>query len=215
MEPLHGSWFWLFLAIGLAVGALFGVLLGLPVLRLRGDYLAIVTLGLGEVIRVLATNLDRPINITNGSQGIKDVGRPPLFIEPIFQSLGITISRVQEYQLYFYFLVLIILGGMGSIPGTMLGAVIVTLLDLQLLPRIASELAALQRRGVPIPAWFDPAQYQRLLFGLLLIIMMIFRPEGLLPEDRRRQELHHDEPEPAPETQQAASVTETAQSAEG
>jgi len=54
-----------------------------------------------------------------------------------------------------------------------------------------------------------------LLFGLLLIIMMIFRPEGLLPEDRRRQELHHDEPEPAPETQQAASVTETAQSAEG
>lgn len=299
MEPLPGSWFWLFLAIGLAVGALFGVLLGLPVLRLRGDYLAIVTLGLGEVIRVLATNLDRPINITNGSQGIKDIGRPPLFIEPIFQSLGITISRVQEYQLYFYFLVLIILGltvfvvyrlnnsrigrawtairedetaaiamgiplvrmkllafavgasfagtmgvifsalqtfinpptfdllrsigilsmvilgGMGSIPGTILGAVIVTLLDLQLLPRIASELAALQRRGVPIPSWFDPAQYQRLLFGLLLIIMMIFRPEGLLPEDRRRQELHHDEPEPAPETQQAAPVTETAQSAEG
>jgi len=299
MEPLHGSWFWLFLAIGLAVGALFGVLLGLPVLRLRGDYLAIVTLGLGEVIRVLATNLDRPINITNGSQGIKDVGRPPLFIEPIFQSLGITISRVQEYQLYFYFLVLIILGltvfvvyrlnnsrigrawtairedetaaiamgiplvrmkllafavgasfagvmgvifsalqtfinpptfdllrsigilsmvilgGMGSIPGAMLGAVIVTLLDLQLLPRIASELAALQRRGVPIPAWFDPAQYQRLLFGLLLIIMMIFRPEGLLPEDRRRQELHHDEPELAPETQQTAPVAETASSAEG
>jgi branched-chain amino acid transport system permease protein len=299
MEPLHGSWFWLFLAIGLAVGALFGVLLGLPVLRLRGDYLAIVTLGLGEVIRVLATNLDRPINITNGSQGIKDVGRPPLFIEPIFQSLGITISRVQEYQLYFYFLVLIILGltvfvvyrlnnsrigrawtairedetaaiamgiplvrmkllafavgasfagvmgvifsalqtfinpptfdllrsigilsmvilgGMGSIPGAMLGAVIVTLLDLQLLPRIASELAALQRRGVPIPSWFDPAQYQRLLFGLLLIIMMIFRPEGLLPEDRRRQELHHDEPELAPETQQTAPVAETASSAEG
>jgi branched-chain amino acid transport system permease protein len=110
---------------------------------------------------------------------------------------------------------MVILGGMGSIPGTMLGAVIVTLLDLQLLPRIASELAALQRRGVPIPAWFDPAQYQRLLFGLLLIIMMIFRPEGLLPEDRRRQELHHDEPELAPETQQTAPVAETASSAEG
>jgi len=110
---------------------------------------------------------------------------------------------------------MVILGGMGSIPGAMLGAVIVTLLDLQLLPRIASELAALQRRGVPIPSWFDPAQYQRLLFGLLLIIMMIFRPEGLLPEDRRRQELHHEEPEPAPETQQTAPVAETASSAEG
>lgn len=293
MGPLDGSWFWLFLAIGLAVGALFGVLLGLPVLRLRGDYLAIVTLGLGEVIRVLATNLDRPINITNGAQGIKDVGRPPLFVEPLFQALGINISRVQEYQLYFYFLVLlvlaltvfvvyrlnnsrigrawtairedetaaiamgiplvrmkllafavgasfagtmgvifsalqtfinpptfdllrsigilsmVILGGMGSIPGTMLGAVIVTLLDLQLLPRIASELSILQRRGVPIPSWFDPAQYQRLLFGLLLVIMMIFRPEGLLPEDRRRQELHQDDlPEPAAEQEQPAPAVE-------
>lgn len=97
----------------------------------------------------------------------------------------------------------------------MLGAVIVTLLDLQLLPRIANELAALQRRGVPIPSWFDPAQYQRLLFGLLLVIMMIFRPEGLLPEDRRRQELHHDEPEPAPEAKTSPAVPESAQSVEG
>jgi len=293
MGPLNGSWFWLFLAIGLAVGALFGVLLGLPVLRLRGDYLAIVTLGLGEVIRVLATNLDRPVNITNGAQGIKDVGRPPLFVEPLFKALGLNISVIQEYQLYFYFLVLlilaltvlvvyrlnnsrigrawtairedetaaiamgvplvrmkllafavgasfagtmgvifsalqtfinpptfdllrsigilsmVILGGMGSIPGTMLGAVIVTLLDLQLLPRIASELSILQRRGVPIPSWFDPAQYQRLLFGLLLVIMMIFRPEGLLPEDRRRQELHQDDlPAPAAEQEQPAPAAE-------
>lgn len=297
VEPLAGSWFWLFLAIGLVVGAVFGVLLGLPVLRLRGDYLAIVTLGLGEVIRVLATNLDRPVNITNGAQGIKDVSRPPLFIDPIFKALGINISVVQEYQLYFYFLVLfvlaltvlvvyrlnnsrigrawtairedetaaiamgiplvrtklmafavgasfagvmgvifsalqsfinpptfdllrsisiltmVILGGMGSIPGVMLGAVLVTLLDLQLLPRIASELATLKRNGIPIPAWFDPAQYQRLIFGLMLIVMMIFRPEGLLPENRRRQELHHaDEPqqiddddEPAPDTPQSKS----------
>ena len=55
-----------------------GVLLGLPVLRLRGDYLAIVTLGFGEVIRVLANNLDKPINLTNGPKGITPIARPPL-----------------------------------------------------------------------------------------------------------------------------------------
>ena len=53
------------------------MLLGLPVLRLRGDYLAIVTLGFGEVIRVLANNLDKPINFTNGPKGITPIVRPP------------------------------------------------------------------------------------------------------------------------------------------
>ena len=56
-------------------GRLTGVLLGLPVLRLRGDYLAIVTLGFGEIIRVLANNLDKPINLTNGPKGITPIGR--------------------------------------------------------------------------------------------------------------------------------------------
>src|SRR5215813_6028638 len=64
--PLSPGWFYVFLFAGLGVAALTGMLLGLPVLRLRGDYLAIVTLGFGEVIRVLANNLDKPINITNG-----------------------------------------------------------------------------------------------------------------------------------------------------
>ena len=68
----------MFLLVGLGVAALTGVLLGLPVLRLRGDYLAIVTLGFGEVIRVLANNLDKPINLTNGPKGITPIGRPPL-----------------------------------------------------------------------------------------------------------------------------------------
>ena len=56
--------------------AITGVLLGLPVLRLRGDYLAIVTLGFGEVIRVLANNLDKPINLTNGPKGITPIAPP-------------------------------------------------------------------------------------------------------------------------------------------
>src|SRR4029078_8906886 len=64
--PLPAAWFYPFLAFGLALAAATGVLLGLPVLRVRGDYLPIVTLGFGEFIRVLANTLDKPINVTNG-----------------------------------------------------------------------------------------------------------------------------------------------------
>ena len=62
--------FWIILPIGAAVACLFGVLLGTPTLKLRGDYLAIVTLGFGEIIRIFLNNLSQPVNITNGPQGI-------------------------------------------------------------------------------------------------------------------------------------------------
>jgi branched-chain amino acid transport system permease protein len=62
--------FWIILPLGAAVAAVFGILLGAPTLKLRGDYLAIVTLGFGEIIRIFLNNLSRPINITNGPQGI-------------------------------------------------------------------------------------------------------------------------------------------------
>lgn len=65
--------FWVVLPIGVSLAAVFGVLLGIPVLKLRGDYLAIVTLGFGEIIRIFMNNLDAPINITNGPQGINRV----------------------------------------------------------------------------------------------------------------------------------------------
>jgi branched-chain amino acid transport system permease protein len=62
--------FWIILPIGAVVACMFGVLLGAPTLKLRGDYLAIVTLGFGEIIRIFLNNLSQPINITNGPQGI-------------------------------------------------------------------------------------------------------------------------------------------------
>jgi branched-chain amino acid transport system permease protein len=62
--------FWLILPFGAMVACLFGVLLGAPTLKLRGDYLAIVTLGFGEIIRIFLNNLSRPVNITNGPQGV-------------------------------------------------------------------------------------------------------------------------------------------------
>jgi branched-chain amino acid transport system permease protein len=62
--------FWAIIPIGAGVAALFGVLLGAPTLKLRGDYLAIVTLGFGEIVRIFLNNLSAPVNITNGTQGI-------------------------------------------------------------------------------------------------------------------------------------------------
>ncbi len=62
--------FWAILPIGAAVAALFGVLIGAPTLKMRGDYLAIVTLGFGEIVRIFLNNLSQPVNITNGPQGI-------------------------------------------------------------------------------------------------------------------------------------------------
>src|SRR4249920_756177 len=62
--------FWIILPIGAAVACLFGVLLGAPTLKLRGDYLAIVTLGFGEIVRIFLNNLSQPVNITNGPQGV-------------------------------------------------------------------------------------------------------------------------------------------------
>src|SRR5687768_2268723 len=65
--------FWVILPVGAAVAAMFGVLLGAPTLKLRGDYLAIVTLGFGEIIRIVLNNLSRPVNITNGPIGISGI----------------------------------------------------------------------------------------------------------------------------------------------
>jgi len=65
--------FWVILPIGAAVAAIFGVLLGTPTLKLRGDYLAIVTLGFGEIVRIFLNNLSQPLNITNGPQGLAQI----------------------------------------------------------------------------------------------------------------------------------------------
>ena len=282
--PLSPGWFFVFLILGLLVGAVTGILLGLPVLRLRGDYLAIVTLGFGEVVRVLANNLDKPINFTNGPKGITPIQRPPLFFQPLLQWLGIEATPAVLYPLYFYFLVLVIvgiviainrrldashigraweairedevaaqamgiplvgmklaafaagasfagimgvvfsakqffinpesftlmesigilamviLGGMGSIPGAILGATAVTILNLQVLKGLSLWLNELRNAGVVIlgynmanlPTQLEPAKYERMVFGVILVLMMIFRPQGILPARRRTRELRGD-----------------------
>ncbi len=71
-DGLHSS-IWFVVPLGAAIAAFFGVLLGAPTLRLRGDYLAIVTLGFGEIVRIFLNNLNAPLNITNGPQGIGSI----------------------------------------------------------------------------------------------------------------------------------------------
>jgi branched-chain amino acid transport system permease protein len=94
-------------------------------------------------------------------------------------------------------LAMIILGGMGSIPGAVLGATVVTVLNLQVLKGFSLWINDLRNAGVTIlgfnlanlPTQFEPAKYERMVFGLILVLMMIFRPQGFLPAKRRRREL--------------------------
>jgi len=292
IAPLASWWFFPFLVLSVVAAGVAGVMLGLPVLRLRGDYLAIVTLGFGEVIRVLANNLDKPINFTNGPQGISPVGRPPLFFLDAWNRWLAGMGRAPweesaVYPFVFYFLVIavvavvilvthrvedshvgrawtairedeaaavtmgiplvrmkllafatgasfagvmgmlfaskqyfinpesftfmesigvlamVILGGMGNIPGAILGASLVTILNLQVLKDLSIWLNGLRQAGtivtLPIigsynlaslPAQLEPAKYERMVFGVILILMMIFRPQGILPSRRRARELH-------------------------
>jgi branched-chain amino acid transport system permease protein len=108
-DGLHNS-IWLVLPLSAALAGIFGVLLGFPVLRLRGDYLAIVTLGFGEIIRIFLNNLDHPVNITNGPRGIGNID--PVWIGPLnlartHELFGVTFYSVHMY--YYLFLVLTVI----------------------------------------------------------------------------------------------------------
>jgi branched-chain amino acid transport system permease protein len=231
--------FWLALPIGVVVAALSGILLGVPVLRMRGDYLAIVTLGFGEIIRILSKS-DVLTDFSGGPRGVRNIGGPSLFgvevssamnfmylillgiglvafvthrlqnsrtgrawmamrededvaeamgvftlkykllafaIGAAFAGLGggIYASRNQfvgpedfTLMVSINVLCLVIIGGMGSIPGVIVGALV-----LKGMPEILRELD----------------EYRMLFFGALLIFMMIVRPEGLWPSKRRQMEL--------------------------
>ncbi|WP_231493427.1 branched-chain amino acid ABC transporter permease [Alicyclobacillus macrosporangiidus] len=257
--PLSGDLFWLCLPVGLFVAALFGVLLGLPVLRVKGDYLAIVTLGFGEIIRIIFNNLDKPVNITNGAIGISSVQAPRFFgislsfphqfyylvlvllaivlyavqrlehsrvgrawkavreDEIAAQAMGVPLVRTKlvafavgasfsglmgvvfaAKQAFIdptsftmlesiTILVMVILGGMGSLPGVVVGACLVTLLNIQLMPELTNWLNTLTTAGViNFPSALSPAKMQRLIFGIILILFAVFRPQGMIPAKTRR-----------------------------
>ncbi len=100
---------WLVIPLALAVAAGAGVLLGIPVLKLRGDYLAIVTLGFGEIIRIFLNNLDHPYNITNGPKGLNQIDSVSIFGLNLGKPLTIGGFEIASVTLYYYlFLILVI-----------------------------------------------------------------------------------------------------------
>ncbi len=231
--------FWLAIPFAVLAGVLWGVLLGFPVLRMRGDYLAIVTLGFGEIIRILAlSNWLAPLE--GGAQGVLHIPQPQIFgflfdspqsmyylvvlgaglaafvtirlrnsrlgrqwmamreDEDVAEAMGINLVQTKllafgigaafsalagaifaarlgnifphSFNLLISInaLSLIIVGGIGSIPGVIVGALI-----LVGLPEMLREFA----------------EYRLLMYGILLIVMMLVKPEGFWPEARLKQEL--------------------------
>jgi branched-chain amino acid transport system permease protein len=107
-EGLHSP-IWIAVPLGAGLAAIAGVLLGTPVLKLRGDYLAIVTLGFGEIIRVFMNNMEHPVNITNGPRGLDRIDDMHLFDFSFGSPIDIGDFRIPSVTLYYWlFLALVV-----------------------------------------------------------------------------------------------------------
>jgi branched-chain amino acid transport system permease protein len=107
-DGLHIS-IWAVIPLGAAVAGFFGILLGAPTLKLRGDYLAIVTLGFGEIIRVFLNNLDHPVNITNGPKGLGQIDAAGFFGWSLGKRLDVTDAySINSVTLYYYLFLLLV-----------------------------------------------------------------------------------------------------------
>jgi branched-chain amino acid transport system permease protein len=259
--------FWAILPIGALTACLFGVLLGAPTLKLRGDYLAIVTLGFGEIIRIFLNNLSRPVNITNGAQGIalidpfrfgtfsfagtnsfaglaftgpikyyyllvivllvvivinlrlqdSRIGRAWEAIredEVAARAMGINTRNLkllafamgasfggvsggifaatqgfispESFVLVESIMVLsmVVLGGMGNVFGVIVGALL-----LSFVPEVLRYTVEPVQRAVFGRMLVEPEVIRMLLFGFAMVLMMLFRPAGLVPSAVRKREL--------------------------
>ncbi len=106
---LHAPW-WLAIPLAAVLAAALGVLLGAPTLRLRGDYLAVVTLGFGEIVRILLINMGHPVNITFGAQGLGLIDPIRIFGVDLGQGLSVGGWQIASVSLYYYlFLALVLL----------------------------------------------------------------------------------------------------------
>jgi branched-chain amino acid transport system permease protein len=273
LPGIHLNWL-VVVVVAMVICALAGIIIGLPTLRLRGDYIAIVTLAFGEIIRVFATNGD-DIKLPFGSDAFLTAGRQgitpidaiklpgitqfnPLDLRPWYwtglgmvlivlfvnirlrdsrlgrawiavredevaaASMGVPLVRTKltayavgaafggmsgaflgsylntvnadQFQFGFsiFILAMVILGGMGSVWGVVLGAVALSLINYRLIPDVLNSVPS--KLGLS----FNLVDVNYGIFGFLLIVIMVLRPEGLLPERRRQLELH--EPTPGDET---------------
>jgi branched-chain amino acid transport system permease protein len=264
LPGIHFSWLLIVIA-AIVIAAILGAVIGLPTLRLRGDYIAIVTLAFGEIIRIFALQGDEihlfseDYPLTAGRKGITPVDaidlpllepfdpatdlRPwywtalvlvaiVLFVnfrlrdsrlgrawvalredEVAAASMGVPLVRTKllayavgaafggisgafigsfyntvnadqfEFAFSIFILSMIILGGLGSIWGTVLGALLLSFINTYLIPDVFNTWPS------KVGLEFDLTQLSFGIFGFLLVIMMVLRPQGLLPERRRKMEL--------------------------
>jgi branched-chain amino acid transport system permease protein len=247
--------FWLMLPVSAVITAFFGLLFGAPTLRLKGDYLAIVTLGFGEIVPIVARNTPY---LTNGAAGLNGVMTPTLFgysfgvkSTPFFyvglallsglifvslrlknsrigrawlairedeiaaEAMGVNRTRLKllafavgagfagatgtfyvaklqtatpemfTFPVSVMLLVMIVLGGMGSVAGVVLGALILQLLQSWFLQDLSQWIQLLGRlTGIEFLQHLDLVQSIELIFGIILVVMMLYRREGLIPERR-------------------------------
>ncbi len=169
--------FLLVLPLSAAVAGLFGILLGAPTLRLRGDYLAIVTLGFGEIIRVFLNNLNRPVNITNGPQGITLID--PLQIGGFslahtHELAGLTIAPVHSY--YFVFLACAVLSIIISLrlENSRIGRAWMAIRD----DELAASAMGINTRNVKLLAFAMGATFGGLAGGLFASFQGFVSPES-------------------------------------
>ena len=280
-EPVPGIHlsFWLILILAGAFTALCGVIIGAPTLRLRGDYLAIVTLGFGEIIpRFFLNGNDLGgFNLTNGTIGIKAIDSPGLPFLPdslstwqrfgsldlspwyytilvlvlitIFVNVRLRDSRlgrawvsVREdetaaaamginpvttklwayalgavfggiagafygafiknifpssfsFSISILILCMVVLGGMGNIYGVILGAIALQGVNFYLLPQMNTWVHAIgDAVGNAALSNLDLPRYNFFIFGIILVLMMLLRPEGIIPNRQRAEELHEGDP---------------------
>ncbi|HEU4785583.1 MAG TPA: branched-chain amino acid ABC transporter permease [Ktedonobacterales bacterium] len=258
--------FWVLLPVGAILAGFFGVLLGAPTLRLRGDYLAIVTLGFGEIVPIVFNNVPYffgPVGISSLPPG--DVG-PISFSNPSFPApfyyltllivvliilavlslrgsslgrawvairedetaaassgvnlvrtkllafgLGATVGGIGgvmnaafttsitpkdfSFNISITILIMVVLGGLGSVPGVILGAILLRFFDVYLLGQINdavhnSVLVAGNSAPLHFLAGVDFNTSKYLIYGLILVAMILVRPQGLIPDKRRTRELH-------------------------
>jgi branched-chain amino acid transport system permease protein len=256
--------FWLMLPVSALVAAFFGIMFGAPTLRLKGDYLAIVTLGFGEIVPIVARNTP---TLTNGAAGLNGVAPPSLFgyafgvqstpyyylglaliVFLIFVSVRLRDSRIGRawmairedeiaaeamginrarlkllafavgagfagmtgtfyvaklqtatpemftFPVSVMVLVMIVLGGMGSVAGVVLGALILQLLQSWFLQDLTQWIHALGRfTGIGFLEQIELSQSIELIFGIILVVMMLYRRQGLIPAHRTVTGLTHAE----------------------
>jgi branched-chain amino acid transport system permease protein len=172
---------WAVLPLGALVAGLFGMLLGAPTLRLRGDYLAIVTLGFGEIIRIFLNNLNSPVNITNGPKGIARIDPATIAGQPLSKSvefLGISFSGVMLYYYLFVALALGIVFVTVRLQDSRIGRAWVAIRE----DEIAAKACGIDTRNVKLLAFAMGASFGGVAGGLFASFQEFVSPEsfGLL-----------------------------------